>query len=148
MLDTNALLGQIVPASEAAVVAYGLGVLDRTRSEAADATVRLGQRLINRLLRREPEADAEADPVRTAVVRLAETGTDSDMRALRLAELRIALRAALTDSRSLAEDLSAMLSEPTSSSVVHAEGERSVAVGGNVSGYVSTGDLTADAPRR
>ncbi|MFH9969610.1 hypothetical protein ACH4PR_51765 [Streptomyces mirabilis] len=135
MLEIDALLDQIVPAAEAAVAAYGMSVLTRTQDETAGATVRLGQRLLARILNR--GADADADPVRVTVTSLADAGADRDMLALRRAELRLALRDALRDSPSLAHELSALLPERPA---VQADGERSVALAGNNSGIISTGD--------
>ncbi|MFK4221555.1 hypothetical protein [Streptomyces sp. NPDC019890] len=135
MLEIDALLDQIVPAAEAAVAAYGVSVLTRAQDETAGATVRLGQRLLARILNR----GADADPVRVSVTSLADAdaGADRDMLALRRAELRIALREALRDSPGLADELSALLPERP---VVQADGERSVALAGNNSGIISTGD--------
>ncbi|MEU4497911.1 hypothetical protein AB0F96_31925, partial [Streptomyces sp. NPDC023998] len=95
MLEIDALLDQIMPAAEAAVVAYGVSVLTRAEDEAAGATVRLGQRLLARILNR--GVDADVDPVRATVTSLAyaDAGADRDMLALRRAELRIVLREAL-----------------------------------------------------
>ncbi|RXS81145.1 hypothetical protein EST92_16430 [Streptomyces sp. TM32] len=122
-----------MPAVEAAAGAYGVGVLTRAEDEAAEATVRLGQRLLARILHRGPDSAS----VEATVTSLADAGADQDILALRRAELRIALRDALRDSPSLADELSALLPErPT----VQASGERSVAVGGNNSGVISTGD--------
>lgn len=150
MLDTTALLDQIAPAAEAAAAAYGMSVLTRTQDEAAHATVQLGQRLIRRLLNHDVDTAPDSDPVRTAVVRLAEAGAgaDPDMLTLRRVELRLALRTALTDMPDLAEELSALLPAPPPPPAVHAEGERSVAVGGNNSGHISTGDGAGGALRR
>ncbi|WP_405804819.1 hypothetical protein OG729_06340 [Streptomyces sp. NBC_00210] len=137
MLEIDAMLDQIVPAAEAAVVAYGVSVLTRAQDETAGATVRLGQRLLARILNR--GVDADADPVRATVTSLADAdaGADRDMLALRRAELRIALREALRDSPGLADELSALLPERPA---VQADGERSVALAGNNSGIISTGD--------
>ncbi|MBT2391773.1 hypothetical protein J7E87_20630 [Streptomyces sp. ISL-1] len=135
MLEIDTLLDQIVPAAEAAVVAYGVSVLTRAQDETAGATVRLGQRLLARILNR--GADADADPVRVTVTSLADAGADRDMLALRRAELRIALREVLRDSPGLADELSAMLPERPA---VQADAERSVALAGNNSGIISTGD--------
>ncbi|SED33718.1 hypothetical protein SAMN05428945_4600 [Streptomyces sp. 2224.1] len=148
MLDTTALLDQIVPAAEAAAAAYGVSVLTRTQDAAANATVRLGQRLIHRLLHHDADTAPDSAPVRTAVVRLAEAGADPEMLALHRAELRLALRTALTEAPGLAAELSALLPAPPPPPVVHAEGERSVAVGGDNSGTISTGDGAGGAPRR
>ncbi|MFH8474128.1 hypothetical protein [Streptomyces sp. NPDC018000] len=133
MFELDALLNQIVPAAEAAVAAYGVGVLTSAQRESAEATVRLGQRLLARILNR----GADADPVRATVVGLADVGADQDMRALRQAELRIALRDLLSSAPGLADELSALLPERPA---VQAVGERGVAVGGNNSGIISTGD--------
>ncbi|MCX4585217.1 hypothetical protein [Streptomyces sp. NBC_01481] len=73
------------------------------------------QRLLARVLNR----GADADPDRVNVTSPADANADRDMLALRRAELGIAPREALRDS---------------------AGGERSVAIAGNNSGIVSTGD--------
>ncbi|MGX1757938.1 NACHT domain-containing protein [Streptomyces lydicus] len=142
MLDTTALLDQIVPAAEAAAAAYGASVLTRTQDEAANATVRLGQRLIRRLLNHDADTAPDSDPVRTAVVRLAEAGADPDLLALHRAELRIALRTALTEAPDLAKELSALLPASPPPPAAHAEGERSVAVGRDNHAPIYTGDVT------
>ncbi|MFJ3306662.1 hypothetical protein ACIPSA_26775 [Streptomyces sp. NPDC086549] len=133
MPEIDALLDQIVPAAEAAVAAYGVSVLTRAQDETAGATVRLGQRLLARILHR----GADPDPVRAGLTGLAGAGTDRDVLALRRAELRIALRDALRDSPGLADQLAELLPEPPA---VQAGGERSVALAGNNSGIISTGD--------
>ncbi|MGW1490279.1 hypothetical protein [Streptomyces sp. NPDC002402] len=73
------------------------------------------QRLLARVLYR----GADADPDRVNVTGPADAGADRDMPALRRAELGIAPREALRDS---------------------ADGDRSVAIAGNNSGIISTGD--------
>ncbi|MFE3886100.1 hypothetical protein ACFXPQ_24865 [Streptomyces lydicus] len=148
MLDTTALLDQIVPAAEAAAAAYGASVLTRTQDEAANATVRLGQRLIRRLLNHDADTAPDSAPVRTAVVRLAEAGADPDLLALHRAELRIALRTALTEAPDLATELSVLLPATPPPPAAHAEGERSVAVGRDNTGSIATGDGAGGAPAR
>ncbi|MFE3776405.1 hypothetical protein [Streptomyces sp. NPDC059122] len=133
MAEIDTLLGQIMPAVEAAAGAYGVGVLTRAEDEAAGATVRLGQRLLARILHRGPDSA----PVEATVTSLADAGADQDILDLRRAELRIALRDALRDSPSLADELSVLLPERPA---VQASGERGVAVAGNNSGIISTGD--------
>ncbi|MEE1736848.1 hypothetical protein [Streptomyces sp. BE147] len=133
MLEIDGLLDQIVPAAEAAVVAYGVGVLTTARDETAGATVRLGQRLLARVMNR----GANADAVEASVTGLAEAGEDRDVYGLRRMELRIALRDALREHPGLADELSALLPEGPAA---QAGGERSVAVAGNSSGIISTGD--------
>lgn len=133
MLEINELLDQIVPAAEAAVVAYGVSVLTMARDETAGATVRLGQRLLTRVMNR----GANADAVQISVAGLAEAGDDRELGELRRMELRIALRDALREHPGLAEELSALLPEGPAA---EARGERSVALTGNNSGIISTGD--------
>lgn len=135
MPEIDALLNQVVPAAEAAVLAYGAGVLSRVQDETAGATVRLGQRILTRITSR--GAEAEVDAVREAVERIAEVGEDEDMRSLRRAELRIVLRDVLRNSPDLAAEFSALLPQPPAA---HASGPRSVAVGGDNHGTISTGD--------
>ncbi|MFK4099822.1 hypothetical protein ACI2L1_07030 [Streptomyces sp. NPDC019531] len=143
MLELDTLLDQLVPATEAAAIAFGVSVLTRAQDETAGATVRLGQRLLGQILNR----GAAADPVRVSVTDLAEAGEDRDLLALRRAELRIALRNTLRDCPNLAAELSAELRVPLSERpTVRAVGERSVAIGGNNFGPVSTGDGAAPTP--
>ncbi|MEE4491411.1 hypothetical protein [Streptomyces sp. BE230] len=133
MTDIDALLGQIVPAVQAAVDAYGVGVLarieDQVVDETAGETVRLGQRLLDRILRR----DASTAPVTAAVADLAGAAGDPDAEGA----LRLQIRKALREDPSFAAELALML--PTRPSV-SAGGERSVAVGGDNLGIISTGD--------
>ncbi|MFC4497639.1 hypothetical protein ACFPA8_26265 [Streptomyces ovatisporus] len=129
MSDINSLLSHAVPAVGAAVSAYGAGVLTRAEDEAAMATVRLGQRLLDRILRRTPDPA----PIEAAVTDLAETGEDSDA----LAALRFQIRKALLADPSLMAEVAALLPERPEA---RAEGERSVAVAGDMAGIVSTGD--------
>jgi hypothetical protein len=132
LADIDTLLGQIVPAVEAAVGAYGVGVLTRVEDEAAGETVRLGHRLLARILHR----GANAASVQAAVIDLA--GTDEDPDAL--AALRLQIKKALRDDPQFAAELSAILPERPA---VQATGTRSVAVGGNSEGIISTGDGAA-----
>ncbi|WP_336051673.1 hypothetical protein [Streptomyces sp. CA2R101] len=137
MSDINALVGQIVPAVGAAVGAYGVSVLNRAEDQAADATVRLGQRLLDRILRRTPDRA----PIEAAVTDLAATAGDPDA----LAALRLRLRGVLAENPSLAAELAALLPEPPAA---QADGARSVAVSGSVPGIVSTGDAAINIQRR
>lgn len=129
MADIDTLLGQVVPAVEAAVGAYGVGVLTRAEDEAAGETVRLGQRLLARILHR----GANTASVEAAVIDLA--GTDEDPDAL--AALRLQIKKALRGDPQFAAELSAILPERPAA---QATGTRSVAVGGNNEGNISTGD--------
>ncbi|MFF0393435.1 hypothetical protein ACFYS8_32765 [Kitasatospora sp. NPDC004615] len=138
MLDMDALLGQVVPAVSAAAGVYGAGILTRAEDEAADATVRLGHRLLNRILSRNPRPESVVD----AVTDLAEAAEDPDT----VAVLRRQLRRLLTEDPELARELAALL--PAADATVQASGERSIAVGGSVSGIVSTGDSALNVQRR
>ncbi|MFD6530260.1 hypothetical protein [Streptomyces sp. NPDC060184] len=143
MPEIDTLLNHVVPAAEAAVLAYGAGVLTRVQDGTAEATVQLGQRILTRITSRGTEADAEAvadadaDAVRETVERMAEAGDDQYVRALRRAELGIALRDVLKNSPELAAEFSALLPQAPA---VHASGTRSVAIGGDNDGTVFTGD--------
>ncbi len=132
------VLAQVLPVMSAAVGAYGAGVLSRVEGAAADVTVGLGRRLLHRVWRgaREPEA------VQAAVAELAQAPGDVDA----LAGLRLQVRKVLAQDPALLEELAGML--PARGGVVAASGERSVAVGGDNSGSISTGDGAPTAPRR
>ncbi|TKA02910.1 hypothetical protein FCI23_38265 [Actinacidiphila oryziradicis] len=122
-------LGELVPAVGAAVSAYGVGVLTRAEDEAAGATVRLGQRLLARILQR----TGDRTPIGAAVTDLAEAIEDPDA----MAAPRLQIKKLLTGDPELAIELSALLPER---SPVQATGMRSVAVGGDNPGIASTGD--------
>jgi hypothetical protein len=134
--DINSMVGQIVPAVGAAVGAYGVSVLTRAEAQAADATVRLGQRLLDRLLRRAPDRT----PLEAAVAALASTDGHPDA----LAALRLQIRELLTAHPSLVTELADLLpAQPAQEA-----GTRGVAVAGNVSGNVSTGDSSINIQNR
>ena len=78
---------------------------------------------------------ADADPVRAAVTSLADAAPDT--LASRRTELRDALQEVLRDTPELAAELSALLRERPA---VQADGDRSVALGGDNSGIISTGE--------
>ena len=86
------------------------------------------QRLLARILNGGGGADAEADTDRVNVTSPSDAGGDRDMPAS---------REALRDSRNLTDEPSALLPERPA---VQAGGERSVALAGNNSGIISTGD--------
>ena len=128
MTDIESVLGQVVPAVGAAVAVYGADVLRRAEDQAAGETVRLGRRLLDRILDR----TAGRAPIEEAVTDLAESPDDDA-----LAVLRAQLRKALKSDSSLLAEVAALLPQVPD---VRAEGERGVAVGGDVTGIVSTGD--------
>ena len=117
---------QVLPLVEAAVHAYGPAVLTRAEDASAAATVRLGQRVLGRLLHRSSDRGA----VEAAVDRIAAVPGDADSGAYLLAQFAELLR---HDERLLSE-VAALRSEP------RASGRGSVAIGGTNTGIVSTGD--------
>ena len=98
--DAVSLAAEMTPYVSAAVGAYGGAVLARVRDEAADATVGLGRRLLQRVFGfrdegalPEPLADLAADP------------QDGDA----LAAVRLALRKALAADQVLEAEVRSML---------------------------------------
>ncbi|MEV0375391.1 hypothetical protein AB0I10_37460 [Streptomyces sp. NPDC050636] len=136
MSNIEVMLGQIVPAAGAAVAVYGAAVLRRVEDEAAGATVRLGQRLLARI--RGSAADPAA--IDGAVTDLAADPDDPDA----LAALRLQIRRALADP-ALVDEIAALLPAP---GPAQSSGAGSVAVSGNVSGIVSTGDGAMNIQRQ
>ena len=92
------------------------------------------QRLLARILN--GGADAEADTDRVTVTSPADAGADPDAGAGADRDM-LASQEPPRDSPGLADELSALLPER---SAVQAGGERGVAVAGNNSGIISTGD--------
>ena len=131
------VVSQAMPLIGAAVGAYGSGVLTRVEDAAADATVGLGARLLDRIRHRVNEPAA----VDAAVVDLAGSPEDSDA----LGALRFQIRKALTDSPQLLAEITEML---PARGAVTAAGNRSVAIGGNNTGVVVTGDSSTTIQRQ
>lgn len=133
--EVDVVVGQIVSAIGAAVGAYGTGVLTRVEERAADGTVGLGQRILARLMHHA----SRREPLETAVADLAENGRDADA----LGALRLQVRKILSANPELVEELAEAAKQagllPTAPPVT-ASGARSVAIGGNNSGTISTGD--------
>lgn len=119
MHDVDTIVGQVVPMIGAAVGAYGEGVLSRAEDEAAEATVRLGQRVLARILHRAPNPV----PMQAAVGDLAAAPGDADA----LAGLRLQIRKLLAADADLVAELAEMLPARA-----EASGENSVAVAGHV----------------
>lgn len=129
MSELDVIVGQVVPAIGAAVGAYGAGVLTRVQNDAADATVGLGQRALQWIWRRAAQPAALGD----AVADLAANAQDVDA----IGALRLQVRKILTRDPVLVREVAAML-PPTLTA--NATGARSVAVTGDNSGVISTGD--------
>jgi hypothetical protein len=131
MVDIEALATEIGPAVMAAINAYGTAVLTKAEDAAAGETVRLGQRLLAKLLGR---AKSRAG-IEGAVTDVADAVDDPDFQA----GLRAQIKKALREDSELAAELVDMLPESARQAVT-ASGERAIAVGGDSSGINSTGD--------
>ncbi|MFC9243295.1 hypothetical protein ACFT7S_04380 [Streptomyces sp. NPDC057136] len=105
-----------------AVSAYGAAVLTRAQDAAADATVGLGQRILQAVWRRGDEAG------RAELERVVNEAVDEQDDVYTTAVLVRLLKSALQDDRELREELTALLPVPTAGTVtVTASGERSIA---------------------
>jgi hypothetical protein len=115
----------------AAVREFGGAVLNQAQDDAADATVGLGRRLLQRIFGTrkageplpEPLADVAADP------------QDEDA----VAALRLAIRKALAADAGLRDEVEGMLA--SAGVTVTAAGERSIAAH-TITGVAATGDNT------
>ena len=116
------LVGQAGPAVTAAVGAYGAAVLTRAQDAAAEATVGLGQRILQLVWRHRDEAG------RTELERVVDEAADEQDDAYSTAVLGRLLRRALQDDPGLRHELSVMLPTPAAGTVtVTASGERAIA---------------------
>ncbi|MBN0044065.1 hypothetical protein JS756_08055 [Streptomyces actuosus] len=130
---------QAGPAVTAAVGAYGAAVLTRAQDTAADATVGLGQRILQAVWRRRDEAG------RAEWERVLGEAADEQSDAYTTAVVSRLLKRALQDDPELREELAALVPAPAAGSVtVTAAGERSIAA--QHIGTAITGDGHA-APR-
>lgn len=132
-MEITQWVAQAGPAVSAAAGAYGVAVLTRAQDAAADATVGLGQRIVQAVWRRAGETGrAELE---RAVVEHAGDPEDPDT----VAALRTVLKRALRDDPALREELAALVPVPTAGSVaITASGTRSIA--GRHIGTAMTGD--------
>ncbi|WP_327125681.1 hypothetical protein [Streptomyces sp. NBC_01727] len=113
---------QAGPAVTAAVSAYGAAVLTRAQDAAADATVGVGQRILQAVWRRGDEAG------RAELERVVDEAVDEKDDVYTTAVLVRLLKRALQDDRELREELTALLPTPTAGTVtITASGERSIA---------------------
>lgn len=131
VLDVAQTAAAVVPYVTAAVAAYGMGTVDKVRDavveRASDASVSLGHRILNLILRRE-----ESRPViEGAIVDVAAGQEDGE------AALRLQIRKALAADPELARDVAGLL--PAGAGHNEASGVRSIAIGTN-SGIANTGD--------
>jgi len=100
--DVASLAAEMTPYVSAAVGAYGGAVLAKMRDEAADATVGLGRRLLQRIF----GTRGEAEPLPGPLADLAADPRDGDA----LAAVRLELRKALAADPVLAAEVGSMLS--------------------------------------
>jgi hypothetical protein len=119
--ELDVLVGEVVPLISGAVGAYGATVLSRTQDAAADATVRFGRLLLQRIWHRAPAPQA----LESAAKDLAESPQDADA----LAALRLQVRKVLAKDRDLVIELTAVLS---ARNAVTASGAGALAAGGDV----------------
>ncbi|MFJ3270144.1 hypothetical protein [Streptomyces sp. NPDC086776] len=113
---------QAGPAVTAAVSAYGATVLTRAQDAAADATVGVGQRILQAVWRRGDEAG------RAELERVVDEAVDEQDDGYTTAVLVRLLKRALQDDRELREELTALLPAPAAGTVtITASGERSIA---------------------
>jgi hypothetical protein len=122
------LIGEVSPYVTAAVGAYGGAVLAKVSDQAADATVGLGRRILQRIF-----GTCAAGDVPQPIADLAADPDDPDLQAA----LRVAIRKMLAADAELAGDLRGMLAGATAT--VTASGERSIAAQ-SITGVASSGD--------
>ena len=91
----------MTPYVSAAVGAYGGAVLAKVRDDAADATVGLGRRLLQRVFGSRREGEPPPEPLGALIA----DPEDDDA----LAAVRLAIRRALTDDASLQAEVRSML---------------------------------------
>lgn len=127
--DVASLAADIVPYMSAAASAYGGAVLARVRDDAADATVGLGRRLLQRIFGTRAPGEQLPDSLADVV----SNPRDDDA----AAALRLAVRKALEASPTLREEVEGMLA--AARVTVTSSGERSIA-GQTLSGIAATGD--------
>jgi tetratricopeptide (TPR) repeat protein len=99
--DVLSLAAEMTPFMSAAAAAYGGAVLARARDEAADATVGLGRRLLQRVF----GTRGENEPLPDHLADLASSPQDEDA----LAAVRLAIRRAMAVDSALEADLRSML---------------------------------------
>ncbi|MFI6335906.1 hypothetical protein [Streptomyces sp. NPDC050535] len=116
------LVEQAGPCLTAAVGAYGAAVLTRAQDVAADATVGLGQRILQLVWRRRDEAG------QAELKRVVDEAADEQNDAYSTAVLSRLLRRALQDDPGLREELAALLPTPAAGTFnITASGKRSIA---------------------
>ena len=101
--EVATLAAEVVPYASAAAAAYGGAVLAKVRDDAADATVGLGRRLLQRIFG--TRTDGELEPLPGPVADVVADPADEDA----LAALRLAVRKALAADAGLQDQVREML---------------------------------------
>jgi hypothetical protein len=127
--DVALLASEMTPYISAAVAAYGTAVLTKMQDEAADATVGLGRRLLQRVFGSRSEGDQLPGPLAD----LAAYPQDNDA----LAAVRLEVRKTLAVDQVLETEVRSILAE--AQVTVTASGDRSIAAQ-VISGTAVTGD--------
>lgn len=128
-MDAAEVSATVVPYIATAITAYGHAVLTRVEDAAADSIVGMGQRIIQRVVRRgRNQAEVE-----TAVSDLADHPDDPDLQAT----LRVQIKKALQDDPDLKRELQELVSGRSDS--IHSIGERSIAAK-SIDGIANTGN--------
>jgi hypothetical protein len=99
--DVASLAAEMTPYVSAAVGAYGGAVLAKVRDDAADATVGLGRRLVQRVF----GCRSEGEPLPAPLADLAASPQDEDA----IAAVRLAIRKALAADPMLAAEVGLIL---------------------------------------
>jgi hypothetical protein len=135
--DVVSLAAEMSPYMSAAVGAYGGAVLAKVRDDAADATVGLGRRLLQRIF----GPRAEGEPLPEPLQDLAADPQDGDA----VAALRLQIRKFLAADPDLEAEVRVMLAGAGAGAgagvSVTASGERSIAAQA-ITGIAATGDNT------
>lgn len=140
------LLDAVMASIWAALGAAGHKALSDVEDEAADETVRLGRRLLTRLLHRGGTQDSARPLLEAAAEDVATTPQDEDFRAALRAQVKKALTGADgADDSELASDLERLLR--TAGTRVSAHGAGAVVVGHNA-GIISTGGHAKNTVQR
>ncbi|NJP92831.1 hypothetical protein HCN51_25800 [Nonomuraea sp. FMUSA5-5] len=124
-MDIVALANQVMPYITAAVGAYGGAVLTKAQDLAADESVNLGRRLLQRFLSREESRER----IESAVQDVVETPDDEDLHAA----LRGQLKKALAADPGLAGDVAELLRTAPAAAIAANVGSQIVS-GSSISG--------------
>jgi hypothetical protein len=104
-----ALAAEIVPVATAAMGTYGHAVLAKAWDDVADATIKAGVRVLQRIFGVKKEGDA----LPAALADVAAHPDDSDV----VAQFRLAVRRALEADAALAKEVAAIMAEASAGSV-------------------------------